>query len=237
MKRILISLITLSCICCCSKNDNETTDMIPSDTWSSGDYTGNYMDMFIIPKEITLQYFADEYNSPSISIQPEMTEGKSEFFPYWEKNENKLKQYNAYAEYFGDTVYDGYHDMGLVEQVFAVPIKSISIVANRDFDAEHPRGSNLGDVFSLQYLSFYSFIKNGCKNGINNTIWPADSLSKLTEIKSISLFSWRGGTQINFDKLPEIPGKYTFTVTLDFGCDPLTGEKVTVPPASIEIEF
>ena len=64
--------------------------------------------------------------------------------------------------------------------------------------------------------------------------YSLDSISELSTFKGTYLFSERA--KLIFKEEPA-PGKYTFTITLDFGEDPLTGKKVTVPPASIEIEF
>ena len=61
-----------------------------------------------------------------------------------------------------------------------------------------------------------------------------DSLVSATEFKGVSLLNY--GTEFLLTKRPA-KGKYTFTFTLNFGEDPLTGEKVEVPPASIEVEF
>ena len=42
-------------------------------------------------------------------------------------------------------------------------ITPIIIIADCDFDKEHPAGTSLNDIFTLKYLALYSFIKDGYK--------------------------------------------------------------------------
>ena len=209
------------------------------DAWFTS-FTGNYMDAFIIPKGIRL--YRDDHSESDDKDFLLVIEA-SHCYSYnncWDEDANDCK-YVAYTKYYGDTTYTHYHNMSPSEIACAVPLKSINVVADRDFDETHPAGVSLNDIFTLKYDTKYSFIKKEYNNGgdpnVASTYSPADSVSVLSDFRGASLFSSDFFAPLFFNKLPDAPGKYTFTVTLDFGEDPLTGEKVTVPPASIEIEF
>ena len=128
--------------------------------------------------------------------------------------------------------------MSVIEEGCLAPLESITIVANKDFDDNHPAGTLLNDLFELQFYAFHSFIKDGYKNVFekneNLASNPIDSVVIVSDFKCVSLLQKQA--VFNLIKRPA-KGKYTFTFTLNFGEDPLTGEKVEVPPASIEVEF
>ena len=111
-----------------------------------------------------------------------------------------------------------------------MPLNNITIVADRDFDAEHPAGALLNDLFTLEYWAKYSYFKQNSKGE-----GPSDSLAVLSDFKGASLFN---NPVIRFLKKPlKGSGKYVFTVTFDFGKDPLTGGEAAIEPKNIEIEF
>jgi hypothetical protein len=226
-----------------SNAQKELVDSTESNAQGSGSgvwytsFTGNYIDAFCIPKSVRL-YSDDqfEFSEKYISFAFDYAHRFS-YNNGWEEMSNEVK-YEGYAKYYGDTTYTYNHDMSPRQRVCAMPLMSINVVADRDFDESHPAGASLNDLFTFKYVAHYSFVKNGYlndKEGERDDC-PTDSVAVLSDFRGASLFS----TYIDplfFNKLPATPGKYTFTVTLTFGEDPLTGEKVELAPASIVIEF
>ena len=87
---------------------------------------------------------------------------------HWFRGSGK---FNNYAAYYGDTTYSAIHSMSAPGyDVSAMPLKSISITADRDFDAEHPAGSRLNDLFVLAYSSAYDLIISGYDRDLNIAI-------------------------------------------------------------------
>lgn len=234
MKALLILFIALSVVSSCNKADSETDDEQPG-VWLTS-FTGNYMDGFIKPTGLKMNYKKTKDDNGAILFELDH-DGFACTYQTPEGETDNAK-YNEYAKYYGDTTYTGRHNMSEREIVCTAPLKSINVVADRDFDESHPAGTSLNDIFTFKYLAYYSFVKNGYKNGGGDVPaeYPTDSVAVLSKFKGASLFS-DYLSPLFLNKLPDAPGKYTFTVTLAFGEDPLTGEKVTVPPASIEIEF
>jgi hypothetical protein len=230
-------LLAFVFFCCGCNKDNEATgedSEYPSEAWFTYS-TGNYMDSFMLPDTVFLvdrglangkQYFSVVFNYSVSGVLHSYTRAKS-------------TRYTEYVKYYGDTTYAYRHDYSPTERGCLMPLNNISIVADRDYDEQHPAGTSLCDLVTIEYLALYSFIKNGYKTECEDERFrldPADSISVLSDCKSISLFSDLNSS-FCFDTPPDTPGKYTFTVTLNFGEDPLTGEKVELEPASITIEF
>ena len=118
-----------------------------------------------------------------------------------------------------------------------MPLKSISIVADKDIDEAHPAGTLLNDLFDIRYPRYNSFIKNGYEpNDYDNVRdYSLDSISPLSGFKGEFLFPEKAKFYLT-DKTTT-KGKYTFTVTFSFDKDPVSGESLELAPASIEIEF
>ena len=118
-----------------------------------------------------------------------------------------------------------------------MPLKSISIVADKDFDEAHPAGALLNDLFDIRYPRYNSFIKNGYEpNDYDNVRdYSLDSISHLSDFKGEILFPERA--KFYLKNHPSDKGKYTFTVTFTFDKDPVSGASLELAPANIEIEF
>lgn len=231
MKNKLILFLAVLLVSACSKNDNEATSK--SDDWCDP-ATGNFMNAFVTPERLRLTYKSGDVNyAPRFLVEYFITKEEN-FFAYSSTDSSKLATYKKYAEFYGDTTYHGPHLLGAGEIGSAATLSNISITADRDFDDTHPKGTLLNDLFQISYSRFYQYIKSGYKPKERLNSFALDSIAELSTFKGVALFP--NYTFLIFKQQPA-PGKYTFTVTLDFGEDPLTGEKVTVPPASIEIEF
>lgn len=220
-----------------------TTESVTGDWYTIK--TGNYMDFFMKPSGLSLSYQDSTSGYDwTMAITPTFTltfdcNGRTDMYGYNPSVEDQkhLDKYNEYAKYFGDTSYSWYHDM-YFDRAITAQLYSIDIVADKDFDKEHPAGTSLNNLFTLKYNAYHSYIKGNYKNvhakeGERSDV-PMDSVSVVTDFKGSSLF--QSGAKLLLSKRPA-KGKYTFTFTLNFGEDPLTGEKVEVPPASIEVEF
>lgn len=226
--RIIFFLVALLAIAC-GKDDDEETSV-------SGDFcdpsTGNYMNVFITkPDKVKLEFDKYGANSASeIKMWIPSLKGCSVSYAF----DEDLPMYKRYAEFYGDTTYRSMHIIGEAVAC-AAPVSNITVVCDKDFDETHSMGTVLNDLFQISYPRYYQYIKSGYKPKTRLGSYELDSIAELSSFKDVPLFA--NETSLIFKSTPATPGKYTFTVTLAFGEDPLTGEKVTVPPASIEVEF
>ena len=225
--RIIFFLVALFAIAC-NKSDEENKSYEASDP-----ATGNFINVFITNPESLELEFIDGFGYRLSVIQMSLLYDMYRSVAYCSKNSD-LEQYKKYAKFYGDTTYHSRHILG-DPNACAAPLSKIDVTSDKDYDEAHPAGTSLNDLFLISYPRLYQYIKSGYKpqQGLNS--YELDSVSELTAFKDEPLFE--NTTRLFFKKLPATPGKYTFTVTFDFGADPLTGEKVNVPPASIEIEF
>lgn len=157
----------------------------------------------------------------------------------YDNDENRVSTFKEYASYYGDTAYFQKLPMGDGYCVTANPLTSINVTADKDFDSEHPAGSSLNDIMSLKYASAYNLIQSGYDPSINiqNFVekrgdYEVMPLSKLDNVKLLYFRSF-----LLFDKQPDVKGKYTFEITLNFDKDPISGKEVKLAPAKVEFEF
>ena len=220
-----------------SCNKVSDTEKNTEEYFCTNDYTGNYLDFFVIPDEVLMDRYMKDDKKCCIDIgfnNPYNTSYPCKVNDYFNDEKNVAK-FKEYANYYGDTSYTSAHDMDVDENVIPIPVESINIIANRDFDEQHPAGTSLNNLFKLHYICHQSFIKNGYKNQRNGESCPIDSLVKLSDLKTTSLIGLYT-SHLFFDN-PTTSGKYTFTLFINFGEDPITHETLELPPASIEIEF
>lgn len=224
--KIIFFLVALFVVACGKSDDDnkvyEATD--PS--------TGNYMNVFITkPDKVELEF--DKYGASStteIKMWIPSIKGRSVSYAF----DEDLPMYKKYAAYYGDTTYNSLHVIG--EAIgCASTLSCIMVVCDKDFDAEHPSGTILNDLFQVRYPRYYQYIKSGYKPKTSLSSYELDSIAELFSFKDVPLFA--DETSLIFKQHPAAPGKYTFTVSFTFGEDPITGEKVELAPASIEIEF
>ena len=237
MKKILFILLAGLLMWSCSKSDDNEDSRTPVGE-AFDPPNGTYMEAFIRPDSLILSFIKG--NSSYLSrIQTDFSLDNTHrrncvIYAYASAYKSDVAKYKEYAKYYCDTAYYESHTIGYDCVGCLMPLNSISVVADQDIDESHPTGSSLNDLFKISYSRFYQYIKNGYIPDIRPNAYTLDSISELSTFKGTYLFPEKAA--LIFKKEPA-PGKYTFTVTLDFGEDPLTGKKVTVPPASIEIEF
>lgn len=152
---------------------------------------------------------------------------------YWTSISEKGKNY---VEYYGDTTFSGWINFSAERYyVSAMPLNSISVTADKDFDVEHPAGSSLNDVFTLEYASAYNLIQSNYNPDLNIFQWGDYQRTPLAEFKPLLLPCFR--MYLIFNKLPEKLGAYQFTITYEYGKDPVSGKEVKVAPAVVTAEF
>ncbi|MBO7568042.1 MAG: hypothetical protein J6T60_13205 [Bacteroidales bacterium] len=227
--RQFVLIIIGLCLFACNKNDEDSKSYDFADP-----ATGNFINVFITnPESLELEFVTNiRYHVPCIRMSFLYDMYRS--VAYCSPDGYQLEMYKKYAKFYGDTTYHERHILG-EPNACAAPLSKINVTSDKDYDEAHPAGTSLNDLFLISYPRLYQYIKSGYKPQQGMNSYELDSVSELTAFKEEPLFECE--THLLFKKQPDAPGKYTFTVTLDFGEDPLTGKKVTVPPASIEIEF
>ena len=227
--KILLFVLVLVCIMSCGKHDEESKE--PEGLWYTSS-SGSYMDAFVKPDCMTLSFIKDLTDA---RILIDLSGSKAAvYYTYSPVKEEDFDTYKAYSNFYGDSVYHHAHTMEHSAEGCLMPLKGISVVADQDFDENHLAGMELNDLFTISYSRFYQYIKSGYKPVYGLNAFALDSISELSAIKDVNLFSVR--STLIFKKKPE-SGKYKFTISFDFGDDPLTGESFSLPPSSIEVEF
>jgi len=192
------------------------------------------VDMYYVPSSIHFRKIATDMEYPYIIMDC----GYNEEQEYWfnAKDENPMDTFVKYAKMFGDTM--GVAEHGIPHQQIAsvMPLVSMDVTSDSDFDETHPAGSSLNNILSLYtYHDLGASIASKREKGV----WCRDSifvgLTAITETKPVNMLNdW---FRIHFTKAPATPGAYKFTVSMKFGADPLTGETVDIEPVTVEIEF
>ena len=173
----------------------------------------------------------------------------SQRFNYMADNKDEYKRYLEYADFFGDTVYSTTHKLSEIEWISVMPIISLDITTDKAFDTMHPDGSSINDLctFVDKDNNIYSFIHDKDENGIplykgsyaTNGDVPLH-FSRQYNVESIKTnpIIMPGETNyIKFNKMPENKGIYNITINIQFGADPLTGQKIEVDPITVEMSF
>ena len=113
-------------------------------------------------------------------------------------------------------------------------IKSVHVVCENDFDANHPAGANVDDILTISLESAYPYIKNGYKgyNSQRQNEFPLNSIDP-DYLKLNGM--WFG--QLRVKKKPANQGTYTFTVSVELDADPVTGRKPNMAPQTFKINF
>ncbi|MDR1582083.1 MAG: hypothetical protein LBS55_02305 [Prevotellaceae bacterium] len=77
----------------------------------------------------------------------------------------RKERYDYYTALIGDTSYNvrSRGDAGPAARSIITPLKSIVIVANKDFSSDYPAGSDLSPLFTVYFDDPYSTVKNGYK--------------------------------------------------------------------------
>jgi hypothetical protein len=155
------------------------------------------------------------------------------------KNENDLIAFEKYAKAYGDTVnYNGMH-CGPYQYFFSVmPVVALDVKTDRQFDANHPAGSSIGDIINLyiwkDILSMNSAVLEN-KEGDLGLFEQYRCLNSISTDNPVYLLpDW---FRLHFKTLPDTRGVYNLTISMKFGADPITGETVEIEPVTVAFEF
>lgn len=164
MKTIITAISTLLLFCGCVKKS------IPGDdAWQS-----KYLILwYVTPYQLSI---------PDATLSSErLTLIKFELDG--EMIESKDSRYQALASRYGDTDYNGPISFSTygpgAYMFFSEVIKSISVVSDADYDAEHPAGTPLDDIIYFDGSTPYYYIQNGYKAPPD---MEADQKSRYTRI-------------------------------------------------------
>lgn len=117
-------------------------------------------------------------------------------------------KFTELAQRYNDT---NYHGGYWVDNVNFSPMKYLTVVCDKDFDAKHPAGTPLDDIITVNYYSAQKFIESEYSDmdaGDGYTGFK-ENLAKLNTL-NINLYT--SGFTLIFDKGPEIAGEYQFKV-------------------------
>jgi hypothetical protein len=150
--------------------------------------------------------------------------------PYLNEDERiyyleRKKGYDYYIALIGDTSYNARLRKDAYYGGWAIitPLKSIAIVADKDFNSDYPVGSDLSSLFTVYFDDPYSTVKNGYRSVegtyrfFENAPFPQSIFkSKLTEA-NFEERPFIGHEWLCFlDVAPEKADTYTFQVKVTF---------------------
>ena len=240
MKKILFILLAGLLMWACSKSDDNESSSNNGSNHFNASATGSYMESVFKPHYLVLiipEYIEDSDATFIADISDfRVSEVKrTAYLDYSWCHDSIRSKFHEYAVFYGDTAYWENHSQLHNGNGCMMPLKSISIVADKDLDEGHPAGTLLNDLFDIRYPRYNSFIKSGYIPKGRVIDYDLDSISPLSDFKGEFLFPEEA--KFYLKNYPSIKGKYTFTVTLTFDKDPVSGESLELAPASIEIEF
>lgn len=113
-------------------------------------------------------------------------------------------------------------------------IKSVHIVTDNDFDEVHPAGSDADDLFTICLEAAYPYIKNGYEgyaSRFHNNFTLNDIDPDYLKLNGL----WFGALMLK--KKPAQQGLYSFTVSIEMGADPVTGNIPNFEPQTFKLKF
>lgn len=161
---------------------------------------------------------------------------------YGGTNKERFKQYVYYFsdfgfrenEVWGFGCYDDDVEPYRPTSACVCDIKSIHIVTDDDFDTEHPAGANADDLFTISLESAYPYIKSDYKGYYSHY----DNEFQLNNIDPDYLRlngMWFGFLRLK--KKPANEGLYSFTISIEMGDDPISGNNPNLEPQSFKLKF
>lgn len=124
------------------------------------------------------------------------------------------EKFDELCDKHGDTNYPNakkyWSSMNDMTYVMTPDLKTIDIVADKDFDKDHPAGASLSDCVELEVMSYQSYIDSGYDEALKGKWWTIKRLDQVEE-KDIALtprFYW-----LDFLAVPDDPSaEITYTV-------------------------
>lgn len=143
------------------------------------------------------------------------------------------KVFDSLAACYADTSHTEWIVMGYNHHIaLSSPLTSISIVADKDYDAGHKAGASLGDIVQFCGMSPFAFIQNGyVPTHSPATAYPAlwtfmEFHTSRREYAPVKLMASEVNAEnthlllpvcyLLFPQPPQTPGMYTFTLTIQW---------------------
>ena len=223
MKRLFFAAIAVLALWGCGDSSTLNTE---DDTR----HDEEVLDTGVFPSD----YFITEYIVPS-KIEVKDFSGKlclavsGSQYRTCVEDENKdtpnFKKAMEFAEFYGDTSYEGSVYPGMSKSL-AYPIEKITISCYENFDAEHPAGEPLDDIVKLEYKTFYEYVKNGYKNQETTPVGVPDGWGEIDKFLCFNTIKTDYATLvflhstnatialpiIRFASAPTEPGEYYFVL-------------------------
>jgi hypothetical protein len=209
------------------------------------------------PEEVFLRsYVMEYYNFTGLNIEEG---GSDSFYPeklillnaskgvttcsYLNTADPYKTMYDALCEKHGDMTFNRKVYLpidGRVVNFPAIDFVSIDVVSNVDYDAEHPAGTSLNDLFTFNGYSAKPYIDSGYAEDdihVNEVYVYSDIVKPLEEVSSNDLVLLGTGDprrprlcHLAIDTYPTLSKTHTFTVTM-------TADDGRVFSDSIEMTF
>jgi hypothetical protein len=143
--------------------------------WSIGESKGIGINVRAIPKIDSVKNIHGKYNVNDGYYWSNLchtdfpcgvqyyADGRSSLDPYYDA---KRRVYEDYLEQIGDTCFNRILPGGeniLVHDAITVPLQTISITSDKDFNPDFPAGAELNSLFHVFFDDLYATIKNGYK--------------------------------------------------------------------------
>ncbi|MBO7597596.1 MAG: hypothetical protein J6T70_11195 [Bacteroidales bacterium] len=231
---------------------NSCSDKELSDTFSTIE-TNNIVDNYYVPGKMLAT--TSEIENNIILLNWSRSYGDyardnfdlaSQIYNYQTTNKTEYNRYIDYAKYYGDTVYNKWHNLSEIEWISVMPLISVDITSDKEFDANHPANSNINDLCTFVDYgnNIYAFIHDTDENGVplykgrnGNLLLHDSQYYNVNEIKTNPIIMPSESNYIRFDKLPEKNGTYNITISIKFGPDPITGQETEIEPVTVEMKF
>lgn len=159
MKRIYLGLILI-----CTFVFVGCSEKIGDKFYPSENYVTRYQDP--LSSYAAVYGSIDEYPVPSQSVVQFMinlrvTEStvNSQYYDIIIDRQTDATKFKELAQKFNDTEYNMIHDV-VPPPVMYVQSASLNIVSDQDYDATHPAGSSLNDLFLVKYASVDHILQN-----------------------------------------------------------------------------
>ncbi|MBP5365204.1 MAG: hypothetical protein J6Y82_04695 [Bacteroidales bacterium] len=198
------------------------------------DEINHYIDYFYTPKSISVDVYPTDKNTTNIDIYLRYN-GESGRDITVKNNNNSDNE--PYYKYYGDDYYykrklkKGELVSRLQVHACAFPIRAITITADTDIDELHKTEVCLNDLANLyHFTSYYKIIKNDFE-------YPETTVDKLCDCtpEDLCLVDYFIGMKI---PTPNVTADtVTYTISIDFDKDPVTGEEISVEPVKVKVAY
>lgn len=230
MKKILTIIIVIVCLTSCKKH-------IIGDTIPCRLGFPSFMDYYYIPSapKVTIKDNCKAYLMP-------YTIGKTDsyliincidsarIYECYEDTPTDKRIFATYAKTFGDTLASEEHKIDNQYYASVMPLTAIDVITEQKYDTQHPAKSNINDIVYIHTdRDNEKLLTEQWLQSLDRRI---DSISAIRPINMLNDVFY-----LHFIKQPDNPGTYTFTISMDFGADPVTGDTIEFAPLVVDFEF